>query len=260
MDRDREMGGGRDRDVVKIHGRRAAEAVWARRPEDVVRAYVDRDARAELSEMLRALASRRIAYRLVPADELERVAESRHHEGLCLLVRPAETPSLETWASGLGPSALALVLDGVVNPHNLGALVRTAAHFGASAVVVDGNLPRPGAYARVAEGGTEHVPVIGAESSAEVLEAMKSHGFTVVGARQSAGGSLFETKLGRRTALVLGSERHGLSPEVEAVLDLEVAIPGSGAVESLNVSVAGAVMMAEWARQRSEVQSRRRRP
>lgn len=251
--------GGPDRDVVKLHGRRAVASAWDRRPEAVVRVYVDRDARGELGGLLKALAARRVAYRLVDAAELDRVADSRHHEGVCALVRPAPVPSFEAWLGSCGPAALVLALDGVVNPHNLGALVRTAAHFGATGVWTVGEPPRHGACARVAEGGLEHVPLLGTPDLPGILERLAEAGFMVVGAQQDADDGVFGTRLSRRTALVLGSERTGLSAEVASRLEAAVMIPGSGVVESLNVAAAGAVLMGEWYRQRAEAKERGRR-
>lgn len=240
-----------DDDVIKVHGARAARAVLERRPDAIVRGYFEEARKASFSDVMRALAAARVAYRLVPADELDRVAASRHHEGICLLVKPRPIPSLEAWISRCPPAALALVLDGVENPHNLGAIVRTAAHFGARALWCVGQAPLHGAMARVAEGGAEAVDVWSVPSPAPVLAGLSAAGFQVVGADQAGPASVFDHRFARRTALVLGAEHEGLSALVRPQLEVELAIPGTGAVESLNVASAAAVLMAEYARQRA---------
>jgi TrmH RNA methyltransferase len=241
----------RDDDVLKVYGAHAVGAVLRRRPEGIVRAYIDAQRKSDFGFLMKELASRRVAYRLLPAEELARVAGSHHHEGVCVLARPRPQPSLEGWIASCPPAACAVVLDGVENPHNLGAIVRTAAHFGVRGVWVVGRAATHGAAARVAEGGAEVVDVFDVGSAVPVLLALARAGFQVVGAAAGRGTSLFEHRLHRRTAFVLGAEHAGLSAEAARLVELEMHIPGTGAVESLNVSSAAAVFMSEHARQRS---------
>ncbi len=246
---------GPDDDVLKVHGQHAANAVLARRLGDVVRGYFDESRRASFGEAMRTLAGARIAYRLVPEDELARVAKSQHHEGVCLLVRPRPPLELEAFLSACPPAALAVLLDGVENPHNVGAIVRSAAHFGARAVFALGPLEPAGALARVAEGGAEAVEL--AELAFAGLDRIVEAGFELVGASPAAERSSFEHRFFRRTLLVVGAERAGLSARLEARLTTHLRIPGTGAVESLNASGAAAVLMAEYARQRAELSRRK---
>lgn len=250
--------GRRDADVVKIHGHAAAEAAFRARPEAVVRAYIDTTRQGRFSELMRALAAARVAYRLVPPEELERVTKSRHHEGICLLVKPRPEQSFEEWARDCPAAASVVILDGVSNPHNLGAIVRTAAHFGARAVWQVGRAPVHGALARVAEGGAESVPVFSVSSAVEPIRQLKEVGFEVCAATVQEGSeTLFESSLPRRTAFVLGAEQLGLSEDALALADRSLWIPGTGAVESLNVASAAAVFLAEHARQRHAAALRR---
>ena len=246
----------RDGDVVKIHGLRATAAVLAHRPEAVVRAYVDESARGVYGDALRALAQRRVAYRLVAATELDRVAGARHHEGICLLVRPRPTPDLEAWLAGCPPAALALALDGVTNPHNVGAIARSAAHFGVAGLWATTEVSPHGAAARVAEGAFEVLPTFSGARIAPVLARLARAGFAAVGASPDAARSVYDVALPRRTLFVLGSEQGGLSEELRGALEEVVRVPGTGAVESLNVSVTAGVLMAEWARQRAAARRR----
>ncbi|HWA87770.1 MAG TPA: RNA methyltransferase, partial [Opitutus sp.] len=149
-----------------------------------------------------------------------------------------------------------LVLDRIGNAHNLGAIARTAAFFGVPRIVVPDDpaaaLPGEAAY-RVAEGGLAHVEVLRVRDLAAFVRELAAAEYEVVGAatrgaaplrgekKEKRGG---ETK-GRPVALVLGSEEHGLAPDVAAACTRLVTIPGSGKVESLNVSVAAAVLTWE---------------
>lgn len=241
-----------DDDVVKIHGYRSAESVLRHRTQDIVRAYFDEQRRREFGDMMRALAERRVAYRLLPAEELTRVSASQHHEGVCLLVRPRAPPSLDDWIADLPAAGVVLALDGVKNPHNLGAIIRSAAHFGAKGVLVVGTPPSHGALVRVAEGATEAVDVLPTSNLGAAVPRLVKVGFSVVAADQRAEGSLFEHRFSRRTLIVLGSEQEGLSREVQSLAEVSLSVPGTGVVESLNVASTAAVVLAEYARQRAE--------
>lgn len=223
----------------------------AHRLQDVVRVYLDENRRMGFATMMRTLASARIAYRLVPEDELIRVSGSRHHEGVCALVRPRGTPDPEAWVSECPSAVLALVLDGTRNPHNLGSIIRSAAHFGARGVWVVGPAPLFGAMARVAEGATESVDIFSVDSLTPTLSLLRRSGFQLVGASPDGDSSLFEHGFTRRTALILGSESEGLSEEGRKMVEVTLRISGTGQVQSLNTSVAAGILMAEYARQRS---------
>ena len=149
---------------------------------------------------------------------------------------------------------LLLVLDGVQDPHNLGACLRTADAAGASAVIV----PRDRAAGltptvrKVASGAAETMPLIQVVNLARTLRWLKEREIWIVGADDQAPKSLFETHLTGALALVLGAEGAGLRRLTRENCDLLVAIPMAGAVESLNVSVAAGVLLFEAARQRSK--------
>ena len=140
-----------------------------------------------------------------------------------------------------------VVLDRIGNAHNLGAIARSAAYFGVERIVIAGDpaSARPGAAAyRVAEGGLEAVEIWTVPDVAPFLRALSAAGYEVVGAA-ARGGSDPDTAPGREApwALVLGNEEHGLADEVRAACTRLVTIPGSGRVESLNVSAAAAVLI-----------------
>lgn len=239
----------------KLTGLNAVLAVFERRPEDIIRVYLTEARIPALSPLLKWCAAHKRAYHVVDKAELDRVASSLHHEGVCALVRARPAPSLDALLEGLdrgaGPEVL-LALDGVANPNNLGALTRSAAHFGARAIVyrpVDPEAGFSSALARVAEGGLEHVELIAAPSLTPALARLRALGFQLVATTGRAAGSLFETRLPERMVLLLGAEDRGLSRELEKMAELRLQIPGTGRVESLNVSVAGGIFLAEHRRQ-----------
>lgn len=252
---------GADHDILpprpethKVYGLAAALAVMARRPEHVVHIAHTEAVRKPLAPVLREAARRRIAYREVTDDELARIAESVHHEGVCLFVAETPPPSLQELARRTAPRGLLLALDRVGNPHNVGAILRTAAFFGARGMVVAGGGKRsrlPPAAVRVAEGGAEYVPVVRIAELADALRELAGHGLTIVGADAHAQQSLAALRWPERAVLVVGSEDLGLSPAVRAACSETVRIvgPGHDAVDSLNVSVAAGVLMASFAEQ-----------
>ncbi len=232
---------------VKFYGLNACLALFDARPGDVRRAFVAERRVPELGELLRELAQRRVAYRIVDADELARVAGSQHHEGVCFFASPAPEPDDAALFSRVGGGPARVVyLDAVENPHNVGAIVRTAAHFGCVAVAGPADvMPAPvGATARVAEGGVEHVAMLRWADPLASLRKLSAR-FTLVATAHDAPESVFDARLPDRAIFLLGAEGPGLSRAIRHMAHLTVAIPGTGAVESLNVAAATAVLLAE---------------
>jgi len=227
-------------------------AVMAQRPDQVLSIAHTRAARKPLANALREAARRRIAYREVDEDELARIAGSLHHEGVCVLAREPAAPDLETIARRTRPRGLIVALDGVQNPHNIGAILRSAAFFGAAGLVLGGQRGAraeglPPAALRVAEGGAEHVGVVRVPDLVAALHQLAQAGLSIVGADAHAERSLTELRWPPRVVLVLGSEAAGLAREVRDMCSATVRVVGRGALESLNVSVAAGVMLASHA-------------
>lgn len=238
---------------VKLHGVNACRAFVAHRRERIIRAWFSEPvARRHFPALMKWLAAQRLAYHLVTDDELERITGSGHHEGVCLLVR-AEPPRAATaWLREQGGTAPACViaLENVGNPHNLGAILRVAANFGVPAVLVpDAKALAGGAAVRTAEGGAEFVEVLDAPDFAGTVRAFRAAGWQVVATSSHKGTDLFRTPLPGRCLLLFGEETAGLSEGMLSAGGACVRIPGTGKVESLNVSVATGVLVGEWWRQ-----------
>ena len=217
-----------------------------------MRVYLTEPRRRQFAKLVAWCAGSRKGFQVVAEENLARLTGSIHHEGISILARqvPRWTfADLLGGAAGLGGPLV--YLDGVQNPHNLGSILRSAAHFGVGAVTgAAGDLPplSPAAV-RVAEGAAEVVPVCDLADPAADLGRLRREGWRVVVTTSHAGEPLYQAKLPERTVLVLGSEGEGVSPAVDRLADLRVRIPGTGAVESLNVSVACGVALGEiWRR------------
>ena len=236
---------------LRLYGLNAVRAIFERRPQAIRKLYLAEARIAQLQPLLKWCVANRVGYRVVEEGDLQKLAASAHHEGVVAEVLREEPLPLSTWLRDLpaGPQC-ALWLDGVGNPHNLGAILRSAAHFGINAILLPkhSSLALSGAAARVAEGGAEAVPMVRLGREDNSIAQLRGAGFTLAATVVRGGDDLFAAKLPRRLVYVLGAEGEGMSAELAAACDLRLSIPGSGAVESLNVASATAVLLAAWAR------------
>ncbi|MFC5579296.1 TrmH family RNA methyltransferase [Lysobacter niabensis] len=238
------------RDVeLRLYGLNAVHAVFARRPQAIRKLYLVESRIPALQPLLKWCVANRVGYRVVEEQDLDRLAASTHHEGVIAEVLREEPHSVSNWLRDLaeGPQC-ALWLDGVGNPHNFGAILRSAAHFGVSAILLPKHSPLAlsGAAARVAEGGAEAVPMVRLGRQDNAIAQLRSAGFALAATVVKGGSNVFDISLPQRMVFVLGSEGEGMDRELAAACDLRVSIPGSGAVESLNVAAATAVLLAAW--------------
>ena len=240
---------------LRLHGLNAVRAVFARRPEAIRKVYLAEARIPELKPLLAWCVQHRVGYRVVEESDLGKLAASAHHEGVVADVLRVEPLPLAEWLRALpaGPQ-LALWLDGVGNPHNFGAILRSAAHFGVSAILLPqaSALALSGAAARVAEGGAEAVPLVRLPETALALAQLREAGFALAATVVEGGENLFAQKLPQRLVYVMGAEGEGMDRGFAAACDARLSIPGSGAVESLNVASATAVFLAEWTRARND--------
>jgi 23S rRNA (guanosine2251-2'-O)-methyltransferase len=182
--------------------------------------------------------------------ELTEAADTRDHQGVLAWVEPYRYA--DAYDLARVERALLICLDQVSDPHNLGAVARTAEAAGATGIVVPahGSARVTPAVARASAGAIEHLPIAVVTNLARYLGEVKSGELWVVGAAGDAPRSMWEADLSGGLALVFGAEGKGLRPLVRRTCDELVSIPLEGAVESLNVSVAAAVLLYEAKRQR----------
>jgi 23S rRNA (guanosine2251-2'-O)-methyltransferase len=189
--------------------------------------------------------------RLKAERELTERADTRDHQGVLALVEPYRYADAYELAAAERP--LLAVLDRVTDPRNLGAVARSADGAGATGIVVPahGSAIVTPAVARASAGAVEHLPIAVVTNLARYLEEVKGGNLWIYGAAGDEGvPSMWETDLSGGVALVLGAEGKGLRPLVRRTCDALVSVPLAGAVESLNVSVAAAVLLYEAKRQR----------
>jgi TrmH RNA methyltransferase len=241
----------------RLYGLNACLAAFAKRPEAIRKIYLTEARIPALKQALAWCVKHRLGYRVVEDVDLDKLTASRHHEGVCFdLVRtsPLQLATLLATLPKAPAPSLLLWLDGVGNPHNLGALLRSAAHFGVGGVIAPAasGLEVSGAAARVAEGAAEVVPFAHASSASDALAALRTHGYTITATVPRDGASLYATALPQRLALVFGAEGEGMSAPMIDAADLRLSIPGSGVIDSLNVSASVAVVLGEYWRQHGD--------
>jgi len=240
--------------VKSLAGFHAVTSRLRQRPGTIREIYVDaerRDARAkDLRELAKRLSVRVIA---VDAKRLDGMAGGVRHQGVVAMAEPVDMPKfIEDVLEELEEPPLLLVLDGVQDPHNLGACLRVADGAGAHAVIApkDRSVGLTAAAIKVASGAAESVPYIVVTNLARTMRELKERGIWLIGADDEAPTSIYQAELEGAVAMVLGAEGEGLRRLTKDSCDLLVAIPMLGAVESLNVSVASGICLYEARRRR----------
>ncbi len=239
-----------------VYGLHAVRAVLERRPQDVVRLSLAAGRADARMQALRELAAARgIQAAAAPPELLDQQTGGAAHQGAVAEVRPStalnENGLLDLVVAAPAP-ALVLVLDGVSDPHNLGACLRTADAAGAVAVVA----PRDRAAGltpvvrKVAAGAAETTPFAQVTNLARSLRDLKDAGLWIVGTAEDAEQELFGADLRGPLAIVMGSEGRGLRRLTREACDFSLRLPMQGAVASLNVSVAAGIVLFEALRQR----------
>jgi len=198
-----------------------------------------------MRELLSRAASARCPVHAADAARLRDLAGTERHQGVVAIV-DATSPevALDELIQSAREPLLLLVLDGITDPHNLGACLRSADAFGAHAVIVpkDRAVGVNATVAKAASGAADTVPVVTVTNLARALRDLKEHGVWILGA-DAGGESLFDADVGGPVAWVLGAEGSGLRRLTRELCDRIVGIPLAGAVESLNVSVAAGICL-----------------
>jgi len=222
------------------------EALRAGRPLD--RVLIAKGAGGpRIQELIDLCRERKIPVRFEPRDHLDRASGGVAHQGVVALGSAEKFATLEETAAGGG---LHVLLDGVEDPHNLGAIIRTAHAAGASAVVIPERRAAglTDVVARTAAGALAYVPVVRVVNVNRALEDLKKSGYWIYGLDERGDTEYDKVEFTAPTAIVLGAEGHGLHQQVAKHCDFLIRIPMSGGVASLNVSVAAGVVLFEWRR------------
>ncbi len=241
---------GRGNDELRLYGWNAVHALFEKRPQALRKLYLTEALIPRMQPVLKWCVANRVGYRVVEDGDLNKLAATTHHEDLVADVLRAPMLELDAWLATLpaGAPVLALWLDGVGNPHNFGAILRSAAHFGVAGLLLPPGSPLAlsGAAARVAEGGAESVPLVRLPALPEAMAQLRAAGLSLAATLVEGGDDLFATTLPSRLVYVMGAEGEGMDRELAQDCDHQVSIPGTGAVESLNVASATAVLLAQW--------------
>lgn len=236
---------------LKYYGIQACLFLFKYRSKDIVRVYLKKDLLPVFKPMLKWCADNKKAYHIVENMDLDRLTDSVHHEGVCVLAKERKIFSENDLLKTLDDIKCILYLDGIENPHNLGSIIRTAAHFGVKYIIADKNKIAslsPSSY-RVAKGGAELVDIVLLQDPEATLQKLKTRGFFLVGTTSHKGKSLFQFSFPEKTVLVMGSESKGISKKIFSCLQEKIQIPGTCRIESLNVSVATSICLSEYFKQ-----------
>ena len=241
----------------QVYGLHAVESLLASRPSTVTGLTVaEGAAEKRLSPLIEKAAAAGITIHRIPRKDLDQLVPGARHQGVIASVkaesREMNEKLLPEFIAGLSGPAFLLILDGVQDPHNLGACLRTADAAGVHAVI----LPRDRAVGitpvvhKVASGAVESVPIFTVTNLARTMRQLRDAGIWIYGTSDAAEQDLYQSDLQGPIALVMGSEGKGLRRLTREHCDHLLAIPMAGQVESLNVSVAAGVLLFEARRQR----------
>lgn len=233
--------------IYGIHA--VAEALKARR---VSRLIHERGAGTRVDALVARAHELRIPIDTVDRRALDKSTHGGVHQGVAAELQPVAAYTIEELVEGAGGPALLIVLDGIEDPHNVGAIIRSADAAGAHGVVRQArhSAPLEGAAVKASAGAVSHVRIATVVNISRALEDLKALGVWTVGLDAGAGERYDQVDYRQPTALVVGAEGAGLRRLVRETCDRVVGIPMAGVVESLNVSVAAGVVLFEAARQR----------
>jgi 23S rRNA (guanosine2251-2'-O)-methyltransferase len=191
-----------------------------------------------------------VPVRFEPRDALDRASNGATHQGIVAFSAAQDYADLDQVLDG---AQLLVILDGVEDPHNLGAIVRTAHAAGAAAILIPDRRAAglTETVAKAAAGALEHLPIVRIGNVSQTLEGLKKKGFWIYGLDERGDHTYSETEYATPTVIVLGGEGLGLHQLVKKHCDVLLRIPMAGAISSLNVSVAAGIVLFEWKRRSS---------
>ena len=221
----------------------------------IQRLFITNDkVQGSLQEIIGLAKDKGIELRRVDDKQLSKYADGVVHQGVVALAAPVKFADLgevlQNWSSDKAP--LLILLDGIEDPHNMGAIIRTAECCGATAVLIPKRHTAPinATVAKTSAGALESIPLVQVGNVAQTIEELKKQGFWVLGAHMEGQQTLYQADLTSPLVLVIGNEGKGLSRLTKERCDFLVTIPMYCRINSLNASVAAAILMYEAVRQR----------
>ncbi|WP_114767349.1 23S rRNA (guanosine(2251)-2'-O)-methyltransferase RlmB [Vibrio rhodolitus] len=239
-----------------LYGIHAVKAVLEREPERFIEAFVLKGRQDDrLLPILNELQRCGVSIQQMVRKTLDDKAQGANHQGIIARVKPAKQLNENDLDDILAQheQPLLLVLDGVTDPHNLGACLRNADAAGVAAVIVpkDRSAPMTATVSKVACGAAEIIPLIRVTNLARTMRALQEQGVWFVGTAGEATHDIYQAKLTGKLAIVMGAEGDGMRRLTRETCDDLIKIPMAGTVSSLNVSVASGICLFEAVRQRS---------
>lgn len=207
-----------------------------------------------LSDIVGLAKSKGVEVRPTPVKQMNRYETDVPHQGVIAFVNAVEFKDLgEVLQESNHENPLLILTDGVEDPHNMGAIIRTAECVGATAVLIPKrhNAPINATVAKTSAGAVEQIPLVQVGNVTQTIKQLQKQGFWALGAHMEGDRTLYETDLTIPTVLVIGNEGKGISRVVKEACDFLVTIPMYGNLNSLNASVAAAILMYEAVRQRT---------
>lgn len=207
-----------------------------------------------IPEIIALAKEKKVKFETVPRETIEGIAYGHRHQGVLAYVAPVEYADLDTVINEAAAkeNPLLILLDGIEDPHNLGAILRTADAVGADGVLLPRHhsVPLNATVAKTSAGAIEYVPVARIGNIAQTLKELKDKGFWVYGADMDGDCDYDKANFTGPVVLIIGSEGHGIARLTRENCDTIVSLPMVGKINSLNASVAGAILMYEVSRQR----------
>lgn len=233
---------------IKIYGVHAVKAIFKNRPQDIIKCVVTKERAPVFSDLMSYLAKNKKAYHIEPVEKITDFAKSVHHEGVCLLVKNTHNASLQDWFQNAKSKKqlLLLALENIDNPHNLGAIIRSAAHFAVDGIFYTSKNTThfDASVSRVAQGGIEYVPVFKIQDWSEILDFCYKNAISIFTTSDKAKAAMKMELFSAKSLIVLGNEGEGLSSFWQKVKTTHIKIDGTNKVESLNISVANGILLA----------------
>lgn len=247
----------RDEEALsKVYGLNACTVFAKNKSKKIIRAFFTKTVAPKFLGLMKDLAVQKKVYRIVTEVELEKISQSQHHEGVCFNVELEPAIPLKDWfrQESKKKQSYLLALENVGNPHNLGAIMRVAAHFGVDGIAVTNpKALQSGAAKRTAEGGSEFIQIVQYETMKDLISKAELANYTVATTSSHEGSkikSLYKTEFPNKCILLFGEEGSGLSKETIGAGNFAIQIPGTQNVESLNVSSAIAIILGELWKQK----------